>query len=384
VSPNTVRVLPSAREAGRIPELDGIRALAILAVLVVHSFANSITQPFAPSLHGLGKVAYTIASHGWLGVDLFFVLSGFLITGILLDSRRRPTYFRDFWIRRALRILPLVIAVVAILTVFYHPTALYVVMALFFAVDFAPLFHLGNNGMGPLWSLAVEEQFYLFWPFLVFFLQRRALAVVTLVVIAVEPVVRLLTMGGLLDVLWCRIDGLAIGALIAIYIRSPYFSRGTTFAAVGVALATAAALVAVDLRVASASYALRITEADLLFGSAIAIALVERNARWLAPLRSAPARFIANTSFCAYLIHVPLLDLARVIGIGGGIADPFAAAAARAAFAVPATFVIAALSRQYFELPFLRLKDTFAPAPARPSPAAEPAAHASVPVAETV
>jgi peptidoglycan/LPS O-acetylase OafA/YrhL len=377
----TAGALPAVREGGRIPELDGIRAFAILAVLVVHSFANGFTKPFAPMLHGLGKAAYVVASHGWLGVDLFFVLSGFLITGILLDSRKRSTYFRDFWVRRALRILPLVITVIAILTVIYRPDALYVLMALFFAVDFAPLLHLGNSGMGPLWSLAVEEQFYLVWPFLVFFLRSRVLAIVTVAVIVIEPLVRLATIGGLLDVLWCRIDGLAIGALIAIYARSRFFSRRTTLRAAGAAVLVAGALLIVDLRSHTASYALQITEADLVFGAAVAATLVAGGSRWLAPLRSRPARFIADTSFCAYLIHVPLLDLAAFLGIGAGIADPFATAAMRAAFAIPLTFVIAAFSRKYLELPFLRLKGTLAPG-ARVAPAPVGAAPGNV-VAET-
>ncbi len=353
---------PSGRELSRIPELDGIRAIAIIAVLFVHGFANAELQPLAPALHGLGRIGYAIASHGWLGVDLFFVLSGFLITGILLDSRRRHTYFRDFWVRRALRILPLVIAVVAILSVIYRPEAGYVLMALFFAVDFAPLLHYGNNGMGPLWSLAVEEQFYLFWPFLVFFLRERALMFVTVAVIAIEPVVRFLTMGsGLLDVLWCRIDGLAIGAFIAVYVRTPAFSRRALLAGAGVAVAAAVALFSVGLHSRGASYALQITEADLIFGAMIAAALALRGHPAFAVLRSAPARFVADTSFCVYLIHVPLLDLARLLGIGG-TGNAWSDAALRFAFAIPLTFAIAAASRKYFELPFLRLKDTYAPA----------------------
>jgi peptidoglycan/LPS O-acetylase OafA/YrhL len=106
---------------------------------------------------------------------------------------------------------------------------------------------------------------------------------------------------------------------------------------------------------------LRITEADLVFGAAILAALAVPGTRWLAPLRSRTARFIADTSFCAYLIHVPLLDLARFLGFGSGLANLFLAAALQAAVALPLTFGIAALSRRYLEVPFLRLKDRFAP-----------------------
>ena len=316
----------------------------------------------AGELHGFAKACFLIAAHGWLGVDLFFVLSGFLITGILLDTRARSTYFSDFWVRRALRILPLVVAVVAILSFVYRPSITYIAMALFFAVDFAPFVGLGNNGMGPLWSLAVEEQFYLLWPFLVYWLRPRALAVVTLTMIVAEPVVRLATAGGLLDVVWCRVDGLAFGAILAIYARSRFYEPARTLRIAAVLVLAAAVLVVIDVRSHVTSYGLRITEADLIFTALVATAIAASGHPALRVLRSGPARFIADTSFCVYLIHVPLLDLARVLGAGAGATDPFAAAALRAAVAIPLTFGLAALSRTYLELPFLRLKDRFAPA----------------------
>src|SRR5580692_5983434 len=99
-----------------IPELDGVRAIAVLMVMLMHVFtpddqSRGALENVAP------RVLPLLIAHGWLGVDLFFVLSGFLITGILLDTRDRVTYFHDFWLRRALRILPLVFTVVGILTV---------------------------------------------------------------------------------------------------------------------------------------------------------------------------------------------------------------------------------------------------------------------------
>lgn len=349
----------TARSYGRIGELDGIRALAILAVLAVHLFANPLTQRVAGALHGAQKAAFLIVAHGWLGVDLFFVLSGFLITGILLDSRRKKTYFRDFWVRRALRILPLVFAVVAIDTIAYHPQPLYVLMALFFSVDFAQFFGLGNNGMGPLWSLAVEEQFYLVWPFLVFFVRSRTLAIITIAVIVIEPIVRIMTVAGSVDVLWYRVDGLAMGAFIALWVRSAQFStKRTLYGSLGAVVAAGILLIA-DLRSHTTSLGMRITEADLAFGAAIASAVVCAGSPWLRWLRSAPARFIADTSFCAYLIHVPLIDFAKFLGIGMNTANPFVADSLQAAFVIPMTFGIAALSRTFLEVPFLKLKDRF-------------------------
>ena len=348
------------RVHGRLPELDGIRAIAILAVLANHFFSNERTQPAAGALHGVGAAVYAVAAHGWLGVDLFFVLSGFLITGILLDTRGRAAYFHDFWLRRALRILPLVFTVVGVLTVIFRPNWLYVLMAFFFASDLARLIGLGNQAMGPLWSLAVEEQFYLIWPFLVLALRPRALAIVALVLIVAEPIARVLT-NGPLDLPWFRLDGLAMGALIAIFARSRHFSRAAAMGAVWAAIVAAGALLVIDARLHSASYGLVITEANLLFAAAIVRVLAVPGARWLAPLRSRTARFIADTSFCAYLIHVPLLELARHWGAGSAYENPFLAAAVQAGVAIPLTFAVAALSRRYLELPFLRLKDRFAP-----------------------
>jgi len=344
----------------RLGELDGVRALAIVAVLANHFFANDFTEPAAGTLHGFTHALYLIAGHGWLGVDLFFVLSGFLITGILLDSREKATYFRDFWVRRALRILPLVFTVVTILAVIYRPHWLYVVMAFFFSIDLAQLFGLGNRAMGPMWSLAVEEQFYLLWPFLVLWLPRRVFTLLTVGLIVVEPILRIAFQGSL-DLPWFRVDGLALGALVAVWVRSPSFAPRTTLYACAGAVALAAVLLAIELRTHVETFGLRITEADLLFAALVAATLALPGNRWFAPLRSRTARFVAETSFCVYLIHVPLLDLARHLGVGRGAANPFVSAALQAALAIPLTFAVAALSRIYLELPFQRLKNRFAP-----------------------
>jgi peptidoglycan/LPS O-acetylase OafA/YrhL len=209
--------------------------------------------------------------------------------------------------------------------------------------------------------LAVEEQFYLVWPVLVFFLRSRTLAIVTAAVFVIEPIVRFLTVGSLLDVVWCRIDGLAIGALIALYVRSRFYSPVQTVRLALLAIVAAGVLLAIDIRSsASSSYALRITEADLAFGALVATAFAATGSKGLSLLRTRTARFIADTSFCVYLIHVPLLDFAKLLGVGAGMGNPFAAAALRAAVAIPLAFGIAALSRVYLEQPFLRLKDRFA------------------------
>jgi peptidoglycan/LPS O-acetylase OafA/YrhL len=89
----------------RVPELDGVRAIAVWMVLLTHILAGFPNAPGA--LDFIPDPVRQVLTHGWLGVDLFFLLSGFLITGILMDSKERPNYFRNFYMRRVLRIMPL-------------------------------------------------------------------------------------------------------------------------------------------------------------------------------------------------------------------------------------------------------------------------------------
>ncbi|HVO63990.1 MAG TPA: acyltransferase, partial [Terriglobales bacterium] len=92
----------------RIPELDGFRAIAIWMVMLMHA-VNAFPYP-----KSINRMFYFVIGHGWLGVDLFFVLSGFLITGILLDAKGKPGYFKTFYARRFFRIMPLYFTVVAV------------------------------------------------------------------------------------------------------------------------------------------------------------------------------------------------------------------------------------------------------------------------------
>ena len=217
----------------RVPVLDGLRGIAILLVLVTH-FCVFTYRPFIDLLF------FKAAAAGWIGVDLFFVLSGYLITGILLDAKGAPGYFRTFYTRRVLRIFPL-----------YYG----VLIALFFVVPFLLserpdlvrsltngqgwywiymtniFFAAGNwevkNALhtGHLWSLAVEEQFYLLWPFVVLALSRRHLMRVCAGAVTASFLIRCgmrafhATPEMVYLLLPTRMDGLAVGAAIAIAAR---------------------------------------------------------------------------------------------------------------------------------------------------------------------
>lgn len=152
----------------RIPALDGLRGLAILMVMLFH---------FSLNLDGHAWVENAFRSpvrdFGWTGVDLFFVLSGFLITGILVDARGAQNYFSAFYARRALRIFPLYyFSLAAIWLVFRHLVARPsgVIWYAIYAQNWLPV---GGPGIGHFWSLAVEEQFYLVWPLIVYASSRR-------------------------------------------------------------------------------------------------------------------------------------------------------------------------------------------------------------------
>src|ERR1700675_3186470 len=151
---------PPSNFRSRIPELDGIRGIAILTVLLYHVLCYSMLHR---SWSGLAHVATRATENLAHGVDLFFVLSGFLITGILLDSRADPHYFRNFYARRALRILPLYYAVLIVILLCYPNSGRYVLLSFFHLSNISPILGISMIN-GAMWSLSVEEHFYLVWP----------------------------------------------------------------------------------------------------------------------------------------------------------------------------------------------------------------------------
>ena len=220
--------------AERIPALDGIRGIAILCVMAYHFTLYSGMTPASP----IDYLYYQTTLLGWFGVDLFFVLSGFLITGILLDATSTPHFFRNFYVRRVLRIFPLYYGTLVV-AFFILPRVVEVsdayrillqdqawywsyLVNVQIAIEYWPSF----SALGHLWSLAIEEQFYLVWPLLVFVLRRRSLIVVCLLCIAGALLVRIgFAYGGNTTAAYVltpsRADALAVGALLALVARRP-------------------------------------------------------------------------------------------------------------------------------------------------------------------
>ena len=223
ISPSPTTNFHSPLLKREMPGLDTLRGVAVLSVVFYHGLHWWL--PPALSISPAARLLVLLTSPGWLGVNLFFVLSGFLITGILLDTRSSPNYWKSFYTRRILRILPLYLVVLFILRFYSGVSWKYFLLCLFYMANFAtPRFGLGY---GPLWSLAVEEQFYLVWPSLVRFLRPRRLAMVCLTSLVLSPLLRYLSVCGTLPIgnpysaTWLVTDNLAAGALIATLLRNP-------------------------------------------------------------------------------------------------------------------------------------------------------------------
>lgn len=182
----------------RIKELDGLRGVAVVLVMALHLFKRAAYFTEHPVL----ETFTTITTVGWVGVDIFFALSGFLITSILLRSKTEEHYFKNFYVRRALRILPLYYVAILFVLLFapkVEPeftsqlnTALPIM--LLYQQNWALLFKgfYITQYLGITWSLAIEEQFYFIWPFIVYKLDRERLIKVSIGYIIISTMARVL------------------------------------------------------------------------------------------------------------------------------------------------------------------------------------------------
>jgi peptidoglycan/LPS O-acetylase OafA/YrhL len=357
-------------EDGYIPSLDGLRAAAVAAVMVHHAFAAGSPALLQP-----------LVQMGWVGVDLFFVLSGFLITRILLQARESPGYFRGFYTRRALRILPayaLILALAALAGPWLEGVAWPGIrwpLYLLFVQNFARSEGVGPV-LGPTWSLAIEEQFYLLWPLVVRRAGRGQLYVLLIAVLALAPGVRLLaSLGGEGAFVKTpfRLDGLAAGALLALVAtdarlevaRLRSWSRRLMLFVLAPALLGLmifAARPASTSLLAHAFLVVRYSGLALGFAGLVGAALVPG----MVPgaLAWAPVRYVGRISYSIYLQHMAVLLLV------GKLAPPSwlgRSVAIGLRFLIACAVVLGTASLSWFllERPTLALKDRLAPARSR-------------------
>ncbi|WP_394842782.1 acyltransferase [Pendulispora brunnea] len=387
---------------GFIRELDGLRGIAISLVLL-HRF-----WPDQGPLHRFAKVAEL----GWVGVDLFFVISGFLIAGILLDTRSDPHYFRNFYARRMLRIFPLYyVFVLGCLVVFplmqrgpYFETS-------FIKTAGSPLWYilyLGNVPetigyeppfvLGPIWSLAIEEQFYIVFPFVVAILDTAKLRKLLLGLIVAAPIFRLVALllaPGNERIQYlatpCRMDCISLGCLLALMVRSTSFDRKTVARALGAALLVWAVGFPLGLLTRTTPWGrvLGYSVVAVTFGLLVLFVLQRRNERVTSLLRVSSLRYLGKICYGTYLLHRPADVFVDKLTNRLGITDPLEAPEALESvsilllkFGVAVAF--ASASWYAFEKPILRLKDRFQavnhpaeetkrpPAPANPPPVVVP------------
>lgn len=368
-----------------VPELDGVRGLAILLVMFGHFWLGS--HPVTRMESGV----YDIIQNGWVGVDLFFVLSGFLITGILLDAKGKDGYFRNFYARRALRIFPLYYAFLffwfAILPRVIHldaggPFASGRENAIWFWTYTSNWLSLVKGAQIPLglnhfWTLAIEEQFYLIWPAIVLITSQRTLRWICVVLLPLELLFRLWLMttpyghtaGFVLTP--ARVGTLAVGAWLACALREPQLRERVEHHAFKVFVVAAVGVAALypDLLMQASHKRMQTIGFPLLaFASAALITLAVRSTRenvWLKrTFRSRVMRFFGKYSYGMYVLHLPITVLLEGVGFTivalprvGGSDVP--AAILFSFVALATTVVLSLLSWHLYEKQFLKLKERF-------------------------
>ena len=203
-------------------QLDGVRGIAALMIIFFHFFKTYLY----PNHNKAFIMASKLSHFGQTGVTLFFVLSGFLITRILLFSKNSDNYFKSFYIRRSLRIFPL-FYLFLLLYYFIVPLIIHAPIVpfgkqwtfWFYLQNFAITFNWNQIGPNHLWSLAVEEHFYLFWPLLIYFLNPKQIKNAVLIIFLISLVCRLVLQYynyGVFYFTFTNIDALALGSLLSI------------------------------------------------------------------------------------------------------------------------------------------------------------------------
>jgi len=333
-----------------IPQLDGMRGLAILLVLFAHS-AIAFTR--VPAFRW-------IENYGNLGVQLFFVLSGFLITRILLDTKDTPHFFRNFFVRRALRIYPLYYALLGFVVfsgvvhqhgVRWWPYILYL-SNIIYGAGREP------SPLGPVWSLAVEEQFYLVWPFVVSVVSRRGLERICVAMIVGAIGLRLTGVMQFHNTL-VQLDALAAGGLVACRFEEIASWRPYAW--------FVACLLPLGLSLPIGIWNNVSQTVQALGGAALLIVLLDNEVSISRALRAPALRYLGKISYGVYLLHSLVFAAFLRSRIGISVIESGSAIGAVlcliAEFAI--ALAIASVSFYFFESPILRLKRYFEPEKAR-------------------
>jgi peptidoglycan/LPS O-acetylase OafA/YrhL len=325
--------------AGHIDELDGIRGVAAIMMVFHH-----ISQSFPEKTSSQALNLWLAVTHaGWLGVDIFFALSGFLITRVLLGTRERPHYYKNFYARRLLRLAPPYLLTLILVALFIPHSLAFLGLSFVYLANFAVPLGVAM-AYPPLWSLAVEEHFYLIWPWLVRYLHLRTGFF--------YPYAS-----------WFRFDGLAWGALLAILLAHPQATRrrvevwSYTVGLSGAILFVFCAAFGAMGRSSEVGSTLVFGLVAMATTGLIGAAALGSFRTILSPLRHPVLRFFGEISYWVYLFHFFMIgEVMRLLHTWhAGWSLYFV----EAALVFSASILTGVVVRRWIELPALSLKKHF-------------------------
>lgn len=310
-------------------ELDGLRGVAVALVI----FTHYLHTPSWGVAAKLGAV-YPLLSIGWVGVDLFFVLSGFLIGGILFDNRESSSLFSTFYLRRACRIYPIYLLLIASFVLIMHVGApaewmtqhsLPLWSYLTFTQNFLMLLpqNYGHSWMGVTWSLAIEEQFYLVLPLIVFLFSRQTVLKIAVGLVIASPLLRtLLSFETGYTLTFSRLDGLFSGVILAHLVRTPaaveIFRKNLDWIKYALALMSLGliALCYERMRFGALSH----TWVTAFFCTTVLVVYIDRDNILSRAMRLPVLTKLGGLAYGLYLCHEPINGLMHAWAHGGG--DP--------------------------------------------------------------
>ncbi len=356
-----------------MPELDAIRGLAVLGVLLYHGlyWSNDLTRYTLWQRRIL-----TLAGPGQFGVNLFFVLSGFLITGILLDSRNHPDYFRRFYFRRALRILPAYYATLLILVLFSLTSRGFLIMSLLYSSNLSLIFGIAMS-YPVLWTLAVEEHFYFIWPAVVKRIRPATLAWTSGLIFVLSPLLRFISFQlrdrfvflreGCSYFTWNTLDGLALGALLALFVRRADCTRSgllklsLSLFVSGILIAGVGYPFGLTTKTTAIGEAFQWVPWILWFGALLGFSLLVGSSEWKKFAAPRILVFLGSISYGLYLYHLFGFELFQWFTRQTNFQvkfnlSPWASIWIRMLAVSTFSILFAYFSRWYFEEAFLRLK----------------------------